>query len=63
MEAPATWEKIVAGILVLLLLFVMRPGLKAMLAQSRRAEKDWPGLLLPMAAAVLFVIFLIAISR
>ncbi len=63
MEAPATWEKIVVGALVLLLLFAMRPGIKAMLEQSRRAEKDWMAVLLPIAAVVLFVIFLIAVNR
>lgn len=63
MEAPATWEKIAVGILVLLLLFALRPGLKATLERSRRAEKDWAGLLLPVGAVVLFVLFLIAINR
>ena len=59
----ATWEKIVAGILVLLLLFAFRPGLKAVLEQSRQAEKDWWGALLPIGVVVLFVILLIALNR
>ena len=59
----ATWEKIVAGILVLLLLFAFRPGLKAVLERSRQAEKDWWGALLPIGVVVLFVILLIALSR
>ncbi len=63
MEEPATWEKVLVGILVVLLLFALRPGIKATLERSRQAEKDWSGALLPIGVVVLFVIFLIAISR
>jgi len=63
MESPATWEKIVVAILALLLIFAFRPGIKAALEQSRHAEKDWRGVLIPVFLVVLFVIFLIAINR
>ncbi|MCP5142842.1 MAG: hypothetical protein H6926_01100 [Chromatiales bacterium] len=60
MEEPATWEKILGAILVAGLLFFMWPGVKAAMARSREAPKDWNGMLIPLGAVVLFVIFLIA---
>jgi hypothetical protein len=54
------WEQIALGAAGLLIIFWFRPGIKAALEQSKNAEKDWPGLLLPIAAVVLFVVFLLA---
>ncbi|WP_419640896.1 hypothetical protein [Thiolapillus sp.] len=58
MGTLSTWESLLLGVMVLLVLFWFRPGIKATLERSRHAEKDWPGLLLPLAAVVLFVIML-----
>jgi len=59
MGTLSTWESLLLGVMVVLLLFWFRPGIKATLERSRNAEKDWPGLLLPLGAVVLFVILLI----
>ena len=62
MENMATWEAILLGIIAILVIFWFRPGIKATLEQSREAkDKDWMGVLIPLALVVLFVIFLIAI--
>ena len=59
----ALWEKILLGVLGLLLILWFRPGLKAALEQSRQAEnKDWRGVIIPILIVVLFVIFLISIT-
>jgi hypothetical protein len=60
MEPLATWEKVLTGILVLLVLLWFRPGIKAVFEQSQAAEeRDWKGVLIPIGLVVLFVIFLL----
>jgi len=57
------WEKILLGVLALLVILWFRPGIKAALEQSRRAEqKDWRGVVIPIIVVVLFVIFLVSIT-
>ncbi len=58
-----TWEQLLLGALGVLLIFWFRPGIKAALEQSRQAEKDWAGVLLPIGLVVLFVIVLILLAR
>ncbi|MBV1898459.1 MULTISPECIES: hypothetical protein [Cycloclasticus] len=58
----ALWEQLALGALALLVIFWFRPGIKAALKQSEEAEKDWAGILLPIAAVILFVIFLVLTS-
>lgn len=60
MEQMSTWEMVLVGALVVLVLFWVGPGIKPMLEQSRQAEKDWAGLLVPIIAVILFVILLIS---
>lgn len=60
METLSTWENVFLGVMVILLIFWFRPGIKATLEQSRQAEKDWSGLLVPLGFVVMFVIFLVA---
>lgn len=55
-----TWEKLVVGALALLVLFWFFPGIKPMMAKSKAARQDWPGLLIPIGLVVVFVLFLIA---
>ncbi len=63
MDDIETWEKVLAGILVLLVLLWMRPGLKAALERGRKAEnRDWRGVLLPLAFVLLFVLLLISLA-
>lgn len=58
------WQMLIAGVIVLLVLLWMRPGLRAAFEQSRQAkDRDWAGVLLPLGIVVLFVILLISIVR
>jgi hypothetical protein len=57
-----TWELLILGALVILLLFWFRPGLKQAFKQSQEAEnKDWLGVLIPLAAVAAFVVLLLYI--
>jgi len=58
-EELATWEMIVVGVLAVGVLFFVLPGLKRLNEEARKAEKDWPGFLLPIGAVVLLIIVLI----
>lgn len=60
MEHMSTWEALLLGVLVVLVLFWIGPGVKVMLERSRQAEtRDWRGFLWPIALVVLFVFLLI----
>lgn len=54
------WEQLLAGGLALLVLLWVLPGLKPMLEASKKAPKDWAGLLVPIALVIAFVVFLAA---
>jgi hypothetical protein len=62
MESMAIWEQVLLGAIVLMILFWFTPGIKATMKNSRQAETDWPGLLKPIAAVVLFIIILIMMA-
>lgn len=53
-------ENILLGILVILLLFWIRPGIKATMARSKQTPADWQSVVLPIGLVVMFVFFLIA---
>ena len=55
----ATWEKLLLGVIGLLVLFWFSPGVKTMIAQSREAQKDWPAVLIPAAVVAVSVILLL----
>ena len=57
----ATWESVALGAVILVILFWQFPKISTMLAASKDAEKDWSGLLWPLALVVAFVIFLISL--
>jgi len=60
MEQISTWEMLLAGALIVLVLMWWRPGMKQIWKESQEAEnKDWQGILIPIAVVVLFVILLI----
>lgn len=62
MQQMSTWEMLLLGVLVVLVLFWFGPGIRATLEKSRQAQtRDWAGFLLPIALVVLFVLFLIAL--
>jgi len=56
----ALWEQLALGAIALLVIFWFKPGVSAALKQSEEAQKDWPALLLPIVAVILFVVFLVA---
>ena len=61
MEPIATWEKLLLGVLVLLVILWFSPGIKKMMKVSREAKSDWIGLIIPIAMISLFVFVLIQI--
>lgn len=63
MEAHSIWTLLGAGIIALFIIFYFGRGIKDTLERSREAEKDWKGLLIPIAVVVLFVIFLIMMVK
>lgn len=60
MEAFSSWESLLLGVMVILIIFWMRPGIKASIEQSKSADSDWGSVLLPLGLVVMFVIFLVA---
>ena len=61
MQSLETWELVVLGAGLVLLLFWFWPGVKALQRRGQDAPRDWPGLLVPIGLVVLFVIILIAL--
>ena len=59
MDPLATWEKLLIGVIGLLVLLWFSPGIKTMIGQSRKAQKTWPGVLIPAVVVVIFVILLL----
>ena len=55
-----TWEKILLGVLALIIILWFFPGVKTMMRESQEAPKDWPAVIVPLIAVVAFVIFLIS---
>ena len=61
MDPLVTWEKILLGLFAVVLVVWLGPGLKAAFQQSEsQEEKDWKGILIPIALVILFVLFLIS---
>ena len=61
METIATWEKLLLGVLALLVILWFSPGINKMMGVSRDAKSDWIGLTIPIAMVSLFVFLLILI--
>jgi len=59
LETLPSWENLLLGIFALILVFWMKPGIKAAMIKSQQAPKDWMGALIPLGLVVLFVMFLI----
>ena len=59
MDPLATWEKLLLGVIGLLVLLWFSPGVKTMIAQSRNAQKNWPAALIPMVMVIILVIVLL----
>ncbi len=56
----SSMETVILGAMTILLLFWLRPGIKAAVARGKQAPADWRSLFLPLGLVVMFVIFLIA---
>jgi hypothetical protein len=63
MEPLSTWENLLLGALALLMIFWMKPGIKAAMDKSKAAKSDWPGLLIPLVLVVLFIMALIGVVK
>ncbi|CAG7856361.1 hypothetical protein MCAMS1_00813 [biofilm metagenome] len=63
MQPLSMWENILLAAFAILLIFWMKPGIKAALERSKTAKSDWPGLVIPLALVILFIGILIAMVR
>ncbi len=61
MDPLATWEKILLGVLALLVILWFFPGIKTLMKESSDSPRDWPAVLLPLLAVAAFVVLLISI--
>jgi hypothetical protein len=58
-----TWEALLVGALVVLLLLWLGPGVRKTLARRPQASAaDWRGLLLPLGMVGLFVLLLVLLA-
>jgi len=63
METMNLWEKLLLGILVVVVLLWFRPGLKAAFRDRRKASQaEWMSAVVPIALVAAFVILLIVFS-
>jgi di/tricarboxylate transporter len=63
MEPMALWEKILLGVLVVLVLLWFRPGIKTMFKERRKAsQQEWLSVLIPIALVAAFVAVLIMLT-
>ncbi len=56
-----TWQKVLVGVLALLITLWFWPGIRTLMKQSQEAEKDWPAVLVPLLIVIVFVLFLLAV--
>ncbi len=64
MESMPVWQAVLLGVLALLIIFLWRPGIKEALQRSQQAgDKDWAGVLVPVAVVMIFVVILIMLAR
>ena len=61
MEQIATWEKLLLGVLALLVILWFFPSINKTMKVSRDAKSDWIGLAIPIAMVSFFVFVLILI--
>jgi nitrogen fixation-related uncharacterized protein len=62
MEDMGLWEKILLGVLVVVVLLWFRPGIKQAFSERREASREeWMSVLIPIALVAGFVILLIAL--
>ncbi len=60
----STWMQLAYAIPLVLMLVYLWPSAKRMLRESPKGSaRDWQGILLPLAAVILFVLLLISMVR
>ena len=63
MESTGVWEKLLLGVLVVLVILWFRPGIKAAFRERRHASQaQWLSALIPIALVAAFVALLIILS-
>ena len=56
------WIKIASAIFLVAMFFMILPSAKRMVKESPKgSSSDWMGFIIPMAAVVLFIVFLVAL--
>lgn len=61
--AVDTWEVLLVGVLVALLLLWFAPGVKASVKESPKATgEDWKGVVVPLGFVIVFVMLLVALA-
>ena len=63
MQNYSILETITIGLIALLAIFWVSPGIKAALVRGKQVNADWPAVLIPLGVVVLFVFFLIFALR
>ena len=63
MQDYSLWETIIIGLIALMAIFWLSPGIKAALERGKQVKADWSAVLIPLLVVVLFVFFLIFASR
>ena len=63
MEPLSLWEKILLGMLVVVVLLWFRPGIKAAFGERRKAsQQEWLSVLIPIGLVAAFVALLIILT-
>jgi RsiW-degrading membrane proteinase PrsW (M82 family) len=63
MNDMGLWEKILLGVLVVLVLLWFRPGIKQAFTDRREASREeWMSVLIPIALVAGFVVLLIVLT-
>jgi di/tricarboxylate transporter len=63
MEPMSLWEKLLLGVLVVLVLLWFRPGIKAAFSERRKASgAEWMSVLIPIGLVAIFVILLLMLT-
>ena len=61
--AVSTWEAVLVGVLVVVLLLWFGPGVRESVKRSPRGSwQDWKGVVIPLGLVVLFVFLLVSMA-
>jgi hypothetical protein len=60
----AVWEQALIAVAIFAVIYFWGPGAKKAMEESQKVENpDWKGAIIPIAMVVLFVIFLISLTK